>query len=39
MVMEYLPEDIYYDRNVYRSPDSGADCDRRGQAVRVARSS
>jgi len=31
MALEYLPEDIYYDRNVYRSPERCADCERRGQ--------
>lgn len=30
MVLEYLPEDVYYDRNRYKDPDRCADCDRRG---------
>ncbi len=30
MALEYLPEDIYYDRNVYRNPEKCADCDKRG---------
>lgn len=30
MVMEYLPEDVYYDRNVYKHPEECADCGRRG---------
>jgi DNA primase catalytic subunit len=30
MVMDYLPEDLYYDRNIYKDPDKCADCERRG---------
>lgn len=31
MVLEYLPEDLYYDRNLYRDPKACADCTRRGK--------
>lgn len=31
MVMEYLPEDLYYDRNVYRDPAKCAECEKRGK--------
>lgn len=31
MVLDYLPEDLYYDRNVYKDPKACAECDRRGK--------
>jgi len=31
MVLEYLPEDLYYDRNIYRDQDRCAECDDRGE--------
>lgn len=31
MVLEYLPEDLYYDRNMYRDQESCANCERRGE--------
>ncbi len=31
MVLEYLPEDLYYDRNLYKDQERCADCDRRGE--------
>ena len=31
MVLEYLPEDLYYDRNVYKDVEKCADCERRGK--------
>jgi DNA primase catalytic subunit len=31
MVMEYLPEDLYYDRNLYKDQKACADCSRRGK--------
>lgn len=31
MVLEYLPEDLYYDRNVYRDKKKCVDCDSRGE--------
>ena len=34
MALEYLPEDIYYDRNVYRDHGTCADCGRRGDGCR-----
>ncbi len=31
MVLDYLPEDLYYDRNIYKDPKACADCERRGK--------
>jgi DNA primase catalytic subunit len=31
MVLDYLPEDLYYDRNVYKDPKSCAECEKRGK--------
>jgi DNA primase catalytic subunit len=31
MVMEYLPEDLYYDRNIYRDKKKCAECEKRGE--------
>jgi DNA primase catalytic subunit len=31
MVLEYLPEDLYYDRNVYKDVEKCADCEKRGK--------
>lgn len=31
MVLEFLPEDLYYDRNFYRDQDRCAECDDRGE--------
>lgn len=30
MCLEYLPEDLYYDRNMYRDPEKCEDCGKRG---------
>jgi len=32
MVLDYLPEDLYYDRNLYKDPKACADCNKRGKA-------
>lgn len=38
MVLEYLPEDVYYDRNVYRHPEECAECERRGEGCAACES-
>ncbi|MDI9644205.1 MAG: DNA primase [Candidatus Verstraetearchaeota archaeon] len=34
MLLEYLPEDLYYDRNIYRNREECAECQRRGEGCR-----